>query len=892
MAWRAFAALKSFGRAWLLRSRMERDMDREMRFHVQARAADLEAQGVAPAEAERRARSEFGDVVRWKEASREARGLRPVDDLGADLRYAVRTMRRTPGFTVAAVVSLALGIGATTAIFGLLDLLLLRPLPVRNPHELVHVTTAGERGDAHSGSSNYPWFEQVASRADLFSEAMLVRHDVYKVGIGGRVEPLSGQRVSTNYYSLLGIPAVLGRTLETGDRPETGADPVAVISYDLWQRRFGGDRAVIGTSITVDQRAYTIVGVTPTQFRGILVGWTMDVTMPLDTSEFMDKGNWFTMPLIARLKPGVDISRVGAQLDPQLQGLIATGVSERFRRRYLERVAVGSAARGITDLRELFSRPLRLLMVGVGLLLLIACANVAGLLIARNATRTHELGMRLALGASRGRIIRQLLTESAVLSLLGASVGLLLAIQGSNLILDLMPQYFGPLSVAVAPDTRVLVFGLLATVATTLVFGLLPAWQAAKLGVLPSVNRANPRTSSAGARVGRALVVVQFALSLVLVAGAVLFLRTLLNLSQVETGFDRDRAVVVRIDPQGTPYEGERLRAFQREMLAALAAVPGVQHVSLATGSPFNGNINGRRLSVPGLEPRDVDDTVIQVNLVGPGYFDALGVPILRGRPIDSHDQPNSRRVAVVSEAFARRYFGDAGNAVGRSFLTHRGPTAIAHEIVGVARDVRYQNLRTPSERLAYMPWFQDTEIRTTSFEFLLRTDGNPANWVNIARTELQRLRPDVPIVAVLTMTDVINDRLLSERLLSMLGSFFASVALILAAVGVYGLLAHLVSRRVPEIGIRLALGAQSRQMVWMILRENLRLVLIGAGIGIVGAAASLRVLDSFLFGLSPTDAINLAGAALILVLVSLAAAVVPARRAASVDPLVALRSE
>ena len=891
MAWKAFAALKSFGRAWLLRSRMERDMDREMQFHVHARAADLEAQGVPSAEAERRAGREFGDVVRWKEASREARGLRPLDDLGADLRYAVRTMRRTPGFTVAAVVSLALGIGATTAIFGLLDLLLLRPLPVRNPHELVHVTTSGERGDAHSGSSNYPWFEQVASRADLFSEAMLVRHDVYKVGIGGRVEPLSGQRVSTNYYSLLGIPAVLGRTLEATDRPETGADPVAVISYDLWQRRFGGDRAVVGTSITVDQRAYTIVGVTPPRFRGILVGWTMDVTMPLDTSEFMDKGNWFTMPLIARLKPGVEVSRVGAQLDAQLQGLVATGVSERFRRRYLERVAVDSAARGITDLRELFSRPLRLLMGGVGLLLLIACANVAGLLIARNATRTHELGMRLALGASRGRIIRQLLTESTVLSLLGASVGLLLAIQGSNLILELMPPYFGPLSVAVTPDIRVLVFGLLATVATTLVFGLLPAWQAARLGTLPSVNRANPRTSS-GARVGRALVVAQFALSLVLVAGAVLFLRTLLNLSHVETGFDRDHALVVRIDPQGTPYEGERLRAFQREMLVALAAVPGVQHVSLATGSPFNGNMNGRRLSVPGVEPRDVDDTVIQVNLVGPNYFDALGIPILRGRPIDSHDQANSRRVAVVSEAFARRYFGDAEKAIGRSFLTHRGPNAIAHEIVGVARDVRYQNLRTPSERLAYQPWFQDTDIRTTSFEFLMRTDGNPVNWVNIARTELQRLRPDVPILAVLTMTDVINDRLLSERLLGMLGGFFASVALILAAVGVYGLLAHLVSRRVPEIGIRLALGAQSRQMVWMILRENLRLVLIGAGIGIVGAAASLRVLDSFLFGLSPTDAINLAGAALILVLVSLAAAVVPARRAASVDPLVALRSE
>ncbi|HEV3486722.1 MAG TPA: ABC transporter permease, partial [Vicinamibacterales bacterium] len=631
-------------------------MDREMRFHIEARAADLETQGIPRLEAERQARQEFGDVVRWKEAGRDARGLRLVDDLGADVRYAARTMRRTPAFTAAAVVSLALGIGATTGIFGLLDLLLLRPLPVRNPHELVHVTTAGERGDAHSGSSNYPWFEQVTSRTDLFSEAMLVRHDVYKVGINGRVEPLSGQRVTTNYYGLLGIPAALGRTFVPADRPETGASPVAVISYGLWQRRFGGDADVLGRSITVDQRPYTIIGVTPPQFRGILVGWTMDVTMPLDTSEFMDAGNWFTMPIIGRVKPGVEIAAVGPQLDPMLQRFVATGVSERFRRRYLERVRVASAAQGITDLREQFSRPLRLLMIAVGILLLLACVNLAGLLVARNATRQHELGMRLALGASRVRIIRQLLTESALLALLGASLGLWLAIAGSNLLLELMPPYFGPVSLAVTPDSRVLAFGLLATVATTLVFGLLPAWQAANLGLFPTVNRTNPRTSTARARVGRALLVAQFALSLVLVAGAVLFARTLLNLWQVETGFDRHHVLVVRIDPQGTGYENERLRSFQREMLAALAALPGVQHVSLATGSPFSGNVDGKRLRVPGVEPRDVDDTVIQVNLVGPAYFDVLQVPIVHGRAIDSSDQANTQRVAVVSEGFARRY--------------------------------------------------------------------------------------------------------------------------------------------------------------------------------------------------------------------------------------------
>jgi predicted permease len=381
------------------------------------------------------------------------------------------------------------------------------------------------------------------------------------------------------------------------------------------------------------------VGVAPPEFHGILVGWTMDVTMPLDSSEFMDAGNWFTMPLIARLKPGVEISRVAAQLDPLLQQLVPASVSERFRRRYLERVFVDSAAQGLTDLRAPFSRPLRLLMVAVGLLLLIACTNLAGLLAARNAARQHELGMRLALGASRVRIVRQLLTESALLSLLGAAAGLVLAIWGGNLILALMPPFFGPISVAVTPDSRVLAFALLVTVVTTLLFGLLPARQAARLSPLPAINRGNPRVSTARTRVGRTLVTAQFALSLVLVAPAVLVLRTLLNLSHVETGFDRDHVLVVTIDPQGTVYEGDRLREFQREMLASLASVPGVAHASLSTSSPFNGNMDGRRLSVPGVAPRDADDSVIQVNLVAPGYFDALRVPILRGRAIDSQDQ-------------------------------------------------------------------------------------------------------------------------------------------------------------------------------------------------------------------------------------------------------------
>ena len=886
------ASLKSFARASMLRARMEREMDDEMRFHLEARTTDLQRQGIPRAVAERRAYAEFGDMVRWKEAGREARGLRIVDDVFADLGYAIRMMRRAPGFTIAAVVSIALGIGANTAIFGLIDMLLLRPVAVRDAHELVHITTTGERSTGSSGSSNYPWFREVASRTDLFADAMLVRHDLYKVSISGRVEPLMGQRVTTNYFSLLGVSPVLGRGFLDADQPEKGASPVAVISYGLWQRRFSGSADVLGTAITVEQQPYTIIGVTPPDFTGLLVGWTVDVIVPLDSAEFIDPHNWFTMPLIARVRPDVKASYVRQQIEPMLQRFVATGVAERFRHRYLEHVAVDSAQRGLSDLRVEFSSPLRLLMAAVGLLLLVTCVNLAGLLVARNVARQHEIAMRMALGAGRMRIMRQLLTESALLALLGSAPGVLLAIKSSNLLVGFLPQDFGPLSIAVAADWRILTFALCATIGTTLLFGLIPAWQAARPTVSPALHRTNPRTSTARVRVGQALVVAQFALSIVLVAGAVLLLRSLLNLSRVDTGFDRERVLVVQVDPHGTSYERDRLRVFQREMLTAIASLPGVRHVSLSTSTPFNGNIDGKRLTVPGVPPRDADDSVIQVNLVGPDYFNVFAIPILRGRPIDSRDQIGSAPVAVVSHGFAQRYFGDAGTAIGRRFTTGGGDSAVTYEIVGVARDVRYQNLRRSSERLAYLPWFQARDVRLAPFEFVVGTNEDPANSINMIRSEIQRLRPDAPVLAVRTMAGVINARLFTERLLAALGTFFAVVALTLAAVGTYGLLTHLGSRRVPEFGVRLALGARPSQMVWMTIRENLTLAVTGSLIGIVAAVASLRVLDKLLFGLSPSDAVNLALAALILILVSLAATIVPARRAASVDPLVALRYE
>ncbi len=615
--------------------------------------------------------------------------------------------------------------------------------------------------------------------------------------------------------------------------------------------------------------------------------------MPLDTREFMQPGNWSTMPLIARLQPGLTAAQVQEQLDPMLTRFVeASGTTERFRARYLRRIAVTSAATGLTDLRGQFSTPLWILMGAVGLLLLIACVNLAGLLLARNATRQHELGMRLALGASPARLVRQLLTESAALALVGAALGIVLAINAGNGLVTLLPEYFGPVSMRVALDSRVLGFSLFAAGSATLLFGLMPAWQASRLAVLPALNRHNSRTTATRSRLGRVLVVAQFALSVVLIAGALLCVRTLVNLAAVDTGFDRERLLVVRMDPQGTEYEREFLRTFQREMLETLGSLPGVRKVTVSTGSPFNGNIDGRRLSIPGVQGRDPEDNVVQVNLIGPGYFDALQVPIVRGRPVDERDREGTPRVAVVSESFARRYFGDTATAIGRTIVVNRGPTPIPHEIVGVAADTRYQDLRRPSERLAYLPWFQADDVRLAPFEFVLRTEANPASWTEGIRAAIRQRHPAAPILTIETMNGVINGQLLTERLLAMLGTFFAVVALTLAAIGIYGLLAHLVARRTREIGVRLALGARPGEMMWMTVRESLMLVAIGATIGTIAAAAGLRALESVLFGLSSTDIVTLLLAAIVLVLVALGAASLPARRAANVDPLIALRAE
>jgi predicted permease len=882
----------SFLRAALRRSQMEREMDDEMQFHLEARAADLRARGVPPAEAERRAREEFGDMIRWKEAGRESRGLRLVDELRADLRYAARTLRRSPGFTLAAVASLALGIGANAAIFSLLDVLVMKPLPVREPRTLVQIMTAGE--DGRIEAANYPWCQELAARTDLFSDLFAVRQNVFKVQIAGRVEPVAGQFVTESYFQALDVRAVHGRTLMPDDHREGASSRVAVISYGFWQRRFGGDLNVLGTSIVVDRHPYTIVGVTAPEFFGLQVGWTMDVTMPFAViaARHNDPGNWSTIPIVARLKAGVERERAAAEVDAMLKRFVADHVeSGRFRRNYLQRAEVQPVSNGFGALRDEFSPSLRLLMAAVGLLLLIACVNLAGLLVARNTARHRELGIRLALGAGRGRIVRQLLTESALLSILGTVPGVIFALWGSNLLIAFVPEYYGPLTLSVTADTRLLGFTILVASITVLLFGGIPAYQATRVAAAPALSGGPRHVTTLRIGLGRTLVAAQFALSLVLVTGALLLVRSMMNLARVDAGFERDGVLIVQIDAPGSDYEGEKMRQFQREMPARLAALPGVVHATVATTTPLNGNENGRRIAVRGVVPRGDEDVVAQVNGVGPSYFAVFGIPMVEGRPIDERDTANAPSAAVVSETFARHYFG-ASSALGREVTIGRGESARTVQIVGVAKEVRFRSLRGPGRRVIYVSQFQEREVQQEYFEFALRTAGDPANWVAMARAEILRLRPDAPVLQVLTLRNQINKTLTREWLLASLGTFFAVVALALAAIGVYGLLAYVVARRVPEIGVRLALGAQPRMMWWMTLRESLALAAVGTGVGLAIAAATLRVLNSLLFGLSATDGVTLLGAAALLTIVGLIAGFIPARRAAAVDPLVAIRCE
>jgi predicted permease len=930
------------------RTQFEDGMDEEMRFHLEMKTREYLDAGMSPEEARAAAMRSFGNVPLLKEDSREVWGWRWLDDLFQDLRFSARLLAKTPGFTLVVVLSLALGIGANTAIFTLIDAVLLKMLPIRNPEQLRQVLWAGPHdplelhlrtgystgfcpeiaGVSRGCSFSYPTFEQVRKQTQVFSHVFTFTWaDDLNVIVKGQAALAQGELVSGGYFAGLGVKPLLGRIIApTDDHP--GAPPVAVISYGYWERRFGSDPTIVGKSVPMNGIPFTIIGVAPSEFFGLQPGNSPEIWVPLREktefdqarerrsvpkprgqglevlkqaqaqSDFENRQTWW-LRIMGRLKPGVNDAQARAELETIFRQSVLVGLTPVPKPQDLPRIELEPAKRGIESLRRQFSKPLIVLMVVVGLVLLIACANVANLLLARGSARQRELAVRLALGAARRRLVRQLLTESLLLSLIGGAVGLFLAYWGSHLLVTFMSGGWQQVNVDVNPDARILGFTLGVALVTGVLFGLVPALRGTRVDLTPALKAAGATRRVAPTTIlgrtslglGKFLVVAQVAISLLLVVGASLFVRTLVNLETLDVGFNRKNLLLFSIDPGTSGYSGQRLAAFYRDVLERVAALPGVRSTSFSQLALISDSYSAGDVVVEGYKPKPQEDMNVGTLGVGPGFFETMGIPIVLGRSIGARDSETSPKVAVVSEAFARHYF-PGQNPVGRRFgFSDKNPSEI--EIVGVARNAKYFSLNSDNDTgtTAYMASLQKPEY-LGQMNFEVRTAGNPMNWAPAIRQVVQGLDKNVPLSQIKTQTEQIDETILNERLFAKLTSFFGLLALGLACVGLYGTMSYTVVRRTNEIGIRMALGAQKRRVLGMVLKESLLLVAVGIALGLPLAFATTRLVKSFLFGLTPTDPLALLGSTLVLAAVAALAGYLPARRATRVDPLIALRYE
>ncbi len=853
-----------------------------------------------------------------------------------DLRYGLRMLAKNPGFTAVAVLTLALGIGANTAIFSLIDAVLLKMLPVQNPQQLVLLDWAShgwpndimhslsgkmnqdKGGRFTSTSFSYPAYEQIRAGNRVFSSVLALAGNESELNVGYNGEPRwsQGQLVSGTFFPTLGVQPVLGRAL-TPDDDRLGASPVAVISYGYWERRFGRDPATLGRTITVNSVPVTIVGVSPPEFYGVQPGRAVDVWLSLHTqpqveprwsegppgaaSLFEARDNWWVL-IMGRLKPGVSEQQGRAELDVILQQSMAAEVKPTTKAETIPHLGVESGSKGLDYLRGEFSEPLFILMTVVGLVLLIACANVANLLLARAASRQKEIAVRLAIGAGRWRLVRQLLTESVLLAALGGVVGLVLAFWGTDLLVALMASGRDAFSLSVTPDSRVLAFTAAVSLLTGVLFGLSPALRSTRLDLTPALKESSGTLlgvtqGKRGLRLGlgKTLVVTQVALSLLLLVGAGLFVRTLVNLESVNTGFNRRNLLLFGIDPTQDGYKGQRLVGFYQELTRRIESLPGVRSVTMSMSTLIAGGVSINSVSIPGYTPKPgqknaVGELEAYFNRVGPNFFETLGIPLALGRTIGEGDTEAAPKVAVVNQTFARQFLS-GGNPVGRRFGFGDEKTARDTEIVGVVGDAKYSDLRREVPPTVYVPCLQDVKwLGPINFE--VRTVGDPMQMASAVRRVAQDLDSNLALYQIRSQVDQINMSLFQERLFARLTSFFGLLAALLACVGVYGIMAFAAAQRTREIGIRMALGASRGEILQMVLRETLLLVAIGTAAGILTALGAARLIASLLYGLKPADPLTIAVATLLMLAAAALAGYVPARRAARVDPMVALRYE
>jgi predicted permease len=877
---------------WPQRKRREDELEEEIQSHLEMAARDRIERGETPDKAHGEARREFGNVSLVKDATRAIWGWMWVEQFAQDLRYGLRMLRRSPGFTAVAVLSLALGIGANSAVFSLIDALLLKHLPVKEPEQLYLIAHTGERGV--SEANNFPLFEQMRDHSQSFSGLIAFNPNQWKVAVDDQTEVVYGQVVTGNYFSVLGVSAILGRTLTADDDQVPGGHAVAVISYDYWLRRFGRDRDVLGKTVTINLTPFTIVGVTAPEFFGLQAGRSSDISVPMSMHQLVGSGArlderkfWWRLPMLGRLKSGVSHERAQAELDVLLQRFMAeSGMGPDKRKDFFERVELISASRGLGELRRQFSFPLRVLMAIVAAVLLISCSNIANLLLARAAARRKEISIRLAIGSSRSRLVRQLLTESVILAVLGGTLGLLLAQWGARFLVSFIPTRGAPIVLHTGLDARMLSFTAAVSLLTGLLFGVAPALRTTRASFHDTLMEKKGHIGTGRLRLGfgKLLVAGQVAMSLVLLVGAALFGRSLQNLERVETGFDRDHILLIAIDCYGTAYKGTRLSTLHRELLEKLSALPGVRSASLSTAMPILGGIDGRPISLPGIAPSESEQ--INVNWVAPRYFETMGIPLVAGRDFGQQDDEQTPKVAVVSENMADYYFP---NQSPLSRVVEVGEAG-AVKIVGVVSDAKFNSLRKDYTRIVYLS-HQQSWTRP-SITLAVRTMGDPASFVPAVRTEIARIGKDVPIASVKALSALVDESLAEERMVATLAGFFGPLGLLVACVGLYGVMAHGVVHRTQEIGVRMALGANRNGVVWMVIREALALILIGVCAGLPTALAAARLISSLLFGLASTDLLTILLATLTMIAVAGVAGFIPARRGSRVDPMVALRYE
>jgi predicted permease len=931
--------LSSLWRNLFRRTQKEQELSEELDAYLELLTEQKRDAGLSAEAARRAALLELGGREQVKEQVREVRMGHWLETVLQDARYALRVIRRKPGFAAVAVLSLAMGIGANTAIFSIVDAVLLKMLPVREPERLVLFKSLAREefsygafnGDRQTDPATglqaayvFPpqsfarLREQAQTPESTCAELFAFGRTDANVTIDGQAESLGGLVVSGNYYQGLGVQPILGRLISEHD-DEAGASPVVVFTHRYWERRFNSDPAVIGKQISINGVTFTIIGVTPRGFDGTgQIGSAPSVFVPLAAEtqinperKRMIAAGWWWLRLMARLKPNAAMEQTRAQLEAVFQQSVVEQRSARqaqplrsgraplpnLEPKDYPLLAVDSGSQGELETRRTLAPRLYLLFGVVGLVLLIACANVANLLLARAAARQREIALRLALGAGRSRLLRQLLTESVLLSLLGALCGIVVAIWIKDVLLA-VSAWGGAEMEALRPqlDLRVLGFAVLLSLVTAGLFGLVPALRATSVDLTPSL-RDMGRNSSGIARswLSKGLVITQVSLSFLLLAGAGLMLRTLHNLQTTGAGFNRQNLLLFTVMPGQLGYKGERLASLYRRLLAELDSVPGARGVTCSSEALLSTGYWTSDIFVEGAPvARNADNQPIESGIammlgVRENFLETMGISLLQGRTLSSRDDERAPRVAVVNQAFAKQFF-PAENPIGKRFGFEAG-TASQIEIVGLSADAKYSSLRDEIQPTIYFAWSQDvSQFRFMVFE--IRAAGDPGLLAGAVREVVHGVESNLPVTDLKTQVEQSDETMRTERLSARLFSFFGALALLLAGIGLYGVLAYAVAQRTQEIGIRLALGAKRRDVLRLVTGQGILLAVLGVIIGLAGAVGSTRLLQTMLYGVRPTDPLTFAVIAGVLLLVALLACWIPARRAARVDPLVALRCE